>query len=185
MVAWYSDVFHSTGVGSTTTSRTPGYACPPGRQQGPCKVSRINLTGVTTMVDTDVLVMQPIQPNDRIRALFLSTDNVFNGSVTLTIDVGLWRLDAAGNLGTVIDANLFTNDLSIDATAIGRTDVFQLATSNLTQTDRMKRAWELANVGGTSFTKGPNELWVIGFLFNLSGTVTGGIAQLEAEIYDG
>lgn len=147
-------------------------------------MSRLNLTGVTTMVDADVLVMQPVTPNDRLRALFLTTDAVFNGSTTLTIDVGLWKLDAMGNLGAVIDADLFASAVNIDATAVARVDEFT-ESAILVNLDRMKRFWELADIGAGTYTKGPNESWVIGCLFNLSGTVTGGIIQIEAEIYDG
>lgn len=185
MAAWYSDVF-SSSAGATAPEK--GYQCPPGRQNYPRMISKIDLSGaaaVAAMANADVVVMQPISPNDRIGELLLTVDALFNAATTFTVHLGLLKLTTANTFDSNVVAALFASAVNIDTTAVARVDEFTEATA-LVNLDRWKRAWELANITlSTDYTRGPAERWAIGLTLNISGAVSaGGTIQLETGILD-
>ena len=183
MATWYSDVLHSTGVDGTAP--THGHQPRAGLQHYPIKTSRVTLG--TSYLDNEVIVFQPVDPNDRLRSLLVTAGATFNASTTLTIDFGLYKLNpTTGELGAVIDLDVFASLVNIDATAIARVDLFGEATT-LVNLDRMKRFWELAEIPvNLDPAQGRGETWAICGQLNVSGTVTGGGSMLmEAEIYKG
>lgn len=185
MAAWYSDVF-SSQAGATAPEK--GYQCPPGRQNYPRMISKIDLSGaaaVAAMANADVVVMQPLSPNDRIGEVIVTADALFNAGTSWTIHVGLMKLKPTNEWDSTISGTLFASAVNIDTTAIARVDEFTESTA-LANLDRWKRAWELANIVlVTDYTRGPAERWAIGLILNISGAVSaGGTIQVETSILD-
>lgn len=181
MANWYSDVFSSSTSASAPEN---GYLCPGGRQNYGCMVSTFEVP--TTVADNDVIVFQPVDPRERLRALLVTADATINAATSITIDFGLYKLKADRTLGDELDLNLFASLVDIDTTAIARVDEFTESTS-LVNTDRMKRIWELADVTLTlSPEKGAGEHWAICGQLNITGAVSaGGTIQVEAEVFPG
>lgn len=180
MANWYSDVFASGAAASVPQN---GYRAPGGRQEFGCMVS--SFTASTAIADNDVIVFQPVDPRDRLRALLVTANAAFNAATSITIDFGLYKLKADRTLGAVLDLDLFASLVDIDTAAIARVDLFTEATS-LVNLNRMNRFWELVNVTVGTYTTAPAEHWAICGQLNIVGAVSAaGIIQVEAEVYPG
>lgn len=181
MATWYSDVF---GAQPSLSTPNPAYQAPAGRQDGPKKFSLTTLG--TAFLNADIIVFQPVNPKDRLVSLVVTATATFDAGTSLTLAMGLHKLDSVHGLGAVIDVDLFCATVNIDTTAIARVDEFTTAAS-LANIDRGKRIHELAAITTTlTPAEGRGELWAITGRLNVSGAVAaGGSILVEAEIYPG
>lgn len=184
MATWYSDAFSSEIGASQPEAGSPP---PAGAVSGPIRVAR--LSPPAALRNGDAFAMLPIDPRERLRGLWLTTDAGFDAPVAASVNVGLWRMHADRHLGRLIDNALFAIGLDVKATAIARLDVLVLSpTLALTDLDRMRQAWELPGIGiVASYSEPPEQTWVLGVEFATGGGVptSTGSVMLEAEIVSG
>jgi hypothetical protein len=191
MANFYSNHF---GVGGSAAALpesvpTPGRFAPPGYGGSPVKhrygVIDFSAAGAGSFADDDVVAFFPIKSDTRIIDLRLSANAAFNTATTCTLDLGLHEaVPGSGAVSTVIDLNLFCTLVNIDATAIAGIDAFTEA-GTLADIDRGKTAWELADIGGGTYTADPRETWLITGTLQVAGAVTaGGILTLEMRYKD-
>lgn len=115
------------------------------------KRMRVN-TGTAAGIG-DRIVLGSFKSSERIYRLFVASDG---GATAGAADIGLYKAGSAHD-GVVIDANLFATALDI-STAILYVDEFKQATT-LTDQDRGKTLWELADLGDGTYASDPMELW--------------------------
>lgn len=180
MATWYSDVFSSSASASAPEA---GYMVAAGRQSYPKMISQFVIP--TTVADNDVIVMQPVDPRDRLLSLVVSTLGTLDAATSVTLDFGLYKLKADRTLGAVLDLNLFATLVDVDTTAIAHADLFTEA-ATLNHSHRGKRIWELYNVGPGSLTVGPAETWAICAQANITGAVSvADTLTMETELVNG
>ena len=111
---------------------------------------------------TDLLVVGLFKPSDRIMDIKFYTDGAgTNGA----IDVGVYSVAKANGAltYTVIDADLFAS-AKATGTAIlhgSATATIFTESTNLTDADRGKTLWKLADLGAGTYTEDPGGLWAI------------------------
>jgi hypothetical protein len=177
MTVYYSDLLASTAA---ATQKEAGYMAPARSYAGSLQYGRAVMDfGTTVLTDDDhEAIMMPLQSNTRLVELYVS-DTGTGAAATLDGTWGLFRMTAAGGLGTVVDIDLF--DLSVNHTgAVAHQDIFDAAA--LGDVDRGKTLWELATVGAASYTEDPNELWAI-VLTMTALTVTVNPDDITLEAY--
>lgn len=136
----------------------------------------------TVDIDDDVVRMLTLKSNDRLTDLWISGDwNVSGG--TLTWDVGLYHTGDA-NDGAVIDRTLFTSARNSGPLA-DRVDAF-VESGTCEHTDRGKMMWQIAVIGGESYTIDPQLLFDVCITFNWAADPTSyGPVQIEARYVPG
>ncbi len=107
-------------------------------------------------VDNDVTRIMDVASGDRPFHLYFTCD--LNQGATALWNYGLYE-KGSNNDGAVIDEDLFS-DAHNEAGAIARVDLFDEA-GTLGDFDRGKAFWELAEIGGGSYSEDPGEQWTI------------------------
>lgn len=113
---------------------------------------------LTTAHDAnDVIALMPIPSNFRPFELLYSTDG---GATAGAANVGLHTLSKDGSaVDTVVDVDLFASAQVVTSAAL-RTDIFEESTT-LSLEDRGKYMWELADIGGGTYTADPKiDFWL-------------------------
>jgi len=126
--------------------------------------------------------MFSLRSGDRILDMNYSTLTL-DDTTSITLDIGLYKAGAAHD-GAEIDLDLFTNVDDVSTPDDIRVDALLQATT-LSQIDRGKTLWEMADIGGGTYTTDPGELWDICAAFNLGSTLVAGTLMMECTYVAG
>lgn len=160
MAVFYTSAVDSTGApAQNAINPTQG-----GFARGRVRKHFTTYSNATPYVQTtDLLVIGLFRPSDKILDVRFYCDGAgTNGA----IDIGVYtvaRANGALETPVVIDADLFAS-AKATGTAIlyphGAATVFTEST-NLTDVDRGKALWKLADLGAGTYTSDPGGLWAI------------------------
>lgn len=144
------------------------------------KRARLTIANGVIVGDNEVMGLIDFDSSDRIEDIFITTDGNFGASSD--VNIGLYKSQVnGGGVGVVIDEDLFG---AVDITGIvARTAHFLPgALGNL---DRGKALWQLADIGGGSYSEDPHETWTLAFTADGALGVTVAVAITEVEVqYD-
>lgn len=122
------------------------------------KTARILIPAGTDMGDDDIIRVMDFKSSDRIFDLLVSMDADFGA--TTTFNIGLYVKGSLDD-GAVIDEDLFGSAIDWSG-AIARVDYFK-ESATLTDMDRGKPLWFLADKGGGTYTQDPQQVWTLVF----------------------
>lgn len=158
MARHYSDHFHASGVVSTLAGTLPldnSVKIDAGRSGAPRLTKRAHVNIGTAAAIGDEIRLCQIKSGARIYEARLISDG---GATAGAADLGLYK-SGANHDGAVIDADLFGSALATSgAITYANSDAF-IESTNLTDQDRGKYLWELADLGAGTYTKDPVEQW--------------------------
>lgn len=155
MPNFFSDLLAATPSGSFD----PNYRAEAGLdgQKLRLKQARFDLAAAAL---NDTVVLATLPSGARVTGIRVTTNTT---SATGALHIGLYKAPAVGRDHVPAAANLIDNNLFADAlgvtTAAARVDAF--AEAALNDIHRGLRLWELANVGGASYSADPMEDWDI------------------------
>lgn len=181
MARAYSDHFNSNATpGVATLTGTLAFdsqrRAPAGLGHSRLRMKTARATvGTSGMTSGDELRLMSFHSSDRIRAIFVTATG---GSTTYAADLGLYK-SALEHDGAVIDADLFASALAL-AGGIARVDEFTESTT-LANIDRMKELWQLADIGGGTYTSDPDETWDLVLTSTATGTTAVEVLMVEVE----
>ena len=120
------------------------------------KEMRVDIAAAGKAIN-DTTVLGTFKSSDQIVELMLSTSVAT--PTTGAISLGLYRagLDHAPATAKIIDVDLFASAVAI-TTVLARVDVFKESTT-LLDFHRGLTLWELADLGGGTYTEDPMEDW--------------------------
>ena len=121
----------------------------------------------------DEIRMLQMRSSDRIHSILFSSDG---GATAGDADLGIYKSGLAHD-GAVIDQNLFSTTAIDTDTAQNRVEYFE--DGALDTEDLGKPLWELADVGGGTYTEDPSEDWDIVLTVRVAFTVAVSTLQLE------
>jgi hypothetical protein len=162
MAVFYTSAVSSTGAPPQNVNASSGTAT--GFAHARVRKTYTTYSNATPYVQTtDLLVIGLFKPSDRILDVRFFTDGAgTNGAM----DIGVYSVTRAnGALETpvLIDADLFAS-----AKATGTAILYGSATAtvftestNLTDADRGKTLWKLADLGAGTYTADPGGVWAI------------------------
>lgn len=187
MTTYYSD-HYGPAVGATghfTTRRTPGApALDPTMSHGRRRKSqaRVTVPAAKDFGAGEIIRLFDLRSGDRLLDLRICCDANFG--LVATWDVGLYKKGLVDD-GAVIDADLFAAALDL-VDAVARTDVFTQATT-LTDMDRGKPLWYLADKGAGTYSADPFEIWTVAMTSTADLTVVDGAVEIvvEADYFSG
>lgn len=164
MATLYSNLF--TGLNATTATNINGTSATK-RQSTQGAHARLRTSighiridnGTSHFTTADVAHMFLLKPNDRLVRLLLTCDD---SGTAGTLDIGLYEVEERDGayVFTVSDADLFTNDLAINASATSWTDVMHQSTTVPIEYIG-KEMWEIADLGAGNYTSATNKLFAI------------------------
>lgn len=161
MATYYGSAINSTGVPNQNVNASSG-------SSGGFAHSRVRKTystysNATPYVQTtDLLAIALFKPSDRIIDVKFFTDGAgTNGAM----DIGVYSVAKANSslTLTVIDSDLFAS-AKATGTAIlhgSATATVFTESGNLTDADRGKPLWKLADLGAGTYTEDPGGIWCI------------------------
>ncbi len=160
MATFYSN-HYSGAVGSTghfTTLDAPVPAVPAGFGSARYRIKRAELEVPlsTDLGSGEIFRLMDFKSSDRIEQIFFSMDANFGA--TTTFSIGLYE-KGSNNDGAVIDLNLFGSAIDWSG-EIAYVDYFDQSTT-LDGWDRGKELWDLANIGGGTYSSDPEEDWTL------------------------
>lgn len=182
MTTFYSN-HYGPAVGETghfTTRSVARRGVSAGERHGRLRHSHclVTVPAAQDLGDNDVIMAIGMKSSDRLGEVRFSMDA--NWGATTTFNIGLYTLGGDGDLGTVIDEDLFAS--AVDwAGAIARVDYFKEA-GTLDDWDRFKTLWELAAIGAASYTADPVEDWVVTLQTSQDISATAAAVELMGEV---
>lgn len=170
MARHYSDHFHATGVVSTlagTLALDPSVKIDAGRAGAPRMIKRARVNIGTAAQIGDEIRLCSLKSGARVYEVRLVSDG---GATAFTADLGLYK-SGTNHDGAVIDADLFGSALVVStAITYASSDQF-IESTNLTDQDRGKYLWELADLGAGTYSSNPVEMWDIVLTPTVAATV--------------
>lgn len=182
MATFYSN-HYGPAVGATghfTTRSTERRIVSAGYRHGRLRHSHAIATvpAAQDLGDNDVIMVLGMKSSDRLGEIRFSMDA--DWGATTAFNIGLYKLGGDGDLGDVIDEDLFASAVDWSG-AIARVEYFKEATT-LTDMDRWKTLWELAAIGAASYTVDPVEDWVVALTTTQDISATAAAVSLMGEV---
>lgn len=174
MARHYSDHFHATGVAATLAGTLPldnSVKIDAGRAGAPRMIKRARVNIGTAAQIGDEIRLLTMKSGARVYEVRLVSDG---GATAFTADLGIYKA-GANHDGAVIDADLFGSALVVStAITYANSDQF-IESAVLTDQDRGKYLWQLADKGDGTYTADPVEQWE----FVLTPTVAATVAVTD------
>lgn len=168
----YSDAFATLETAATQTVNLPepGYRAASQRHHADVKLKNpkilIDLTGSEA---DDKFVMAKFKSGDCIGEIFYSDDAA---GANLAGDLGLYLIGPSGDVGTVVDVDLYASAVAMDGAT--RTEVFTEA--SLTQMSRWLPIWETLGLSADPFLN-----YYLAFTVTTALITTDKLAMLEIK----
>lgn len=148
MTNWYGSLIGTDGDNDIALPTTTKIS-PAGVAHGRLRYKRIYFKGMPLVTTPDIIRLGTFKSGDRIIEMLMTCDAVPGAGA---FDLGLYEA-GVNHDGAVVDDNLFC-DAQIVSSAITRVDKLKEA-GTLGDVDRGKTLWEMAAIGGGSYTEDP------------------------------
>ncbi len=183
MASIFSDHFNSSGtVGPGEGALTEELALDTGRKievglgGARLRYKKGKVTCGTIAGIGDEIRMVQMRSSDRIHSILFSSDG---GSTAGDADLGLYKVGSIDHDGAVIDDDLWSTTAEATDTAHDRVEVFEGGA--LDTEDVGKALWQLADVGGGTYSVDPFEDWDI--VFTVTAAFTVAVSTLQIEVF--
>jgi hypothetical protein len=126
----------------------------------------------STYNDADVLVLGKLKSDDVLKKIEIVNDAITGGT---DYDLGLYLIDTNGDLGTVVDADVFADGLNLSTASTRVAPLDGLTTVDIANVG--KEVWELVNAAvADTYDEDPKLEYFLALTANTIGTATGTVS---------